>query len=491
MKKIYLCMLVTVTLLVACEPAEEKYSNNAPKIAESELAGMVSFTQTDEYGNPQTDGNYFMFTTNPATVIDIYTFRPDGSENMLSHGVASGTFKYAPSRGSDPTQTLYLRAMNADGGKIVSSKTVTVFVPGELEPAIKLLASNDYGSKVWKWDTTITGAVWGNMGYCGGAGSDVALSGNGQWWGCTSEEDFKGQLMHTEDGAYHGDGNLNATMVITEDGLITCYDENGNQIRQGTYKVEDYDPSNPSAWKMGHLVTTPGAILWPYEINSGGNMPTTFEICYLSSDKFCLVYPDGGDFSTNGSWGEASFWHFASDSDQTGMLAGYDDGKSWTWDTSVTGAVWGNMGYCGGSGADVGISGNGQWWGVTNEEEFMGQMMHSDTGVATGEESMDAYMTFTPDGLVTSFDANGNKIRGGTYELEPISGNEWKVAHLKTTEGSILWPFEINSGGNKPSVFELVYLTGSQMTLVYPDGGDFSTNGSWGEASFWHFKKKN
>ena len=37
---------------------------------------------------------------------------------------------------------------------------------------------------------------------------------------------------------------------------------------------------------------------------------------------------------------------------------------------------------------------------------------------------------------------------------------------------------------------EMVYLTGNKMCLVYPDGGDFSTNGGWGEASFWHFKAK-
>jgi hypothetical protein len=28
------------------------------------------------------------------------------------------------------------------------------------------------------------------------------------------------------------------------------------------------------------------------------------------------------------------------------------------------------------------------------------------------------------------------------------------------------------------------------MTLVYPDGGDFGSLGSWGEATFWQFKAK-
>lgn len=66
-----------------------------------------------------------------------------------------------------------------------------------------------------------------------------------------------------------------------------------------------------------------------------------------------------------------------------------------------------------------------------------------------------------------------------------FQGNTWKVADLKTK--AILWPYEINSGGNIPGTYEVVYPTGDKMTLVYPDGG---SQGGWGEASFWHFKAK-
>ncbi|MBQ6916492.1 MAG: hypothetical protein IJQ64_01645, partial [Prevotella sp.] len=68
--------------------------------------------------------------------------------------------------------------------------------------------------------------------------------------------------------------------------------------------------------------------------------------------------------------------------------------------------------------------------------------------------------------------------------------NEWKVANMKTTAGTILFPYEINSGGNMPTIFEVVYLTGDKMCLVYPDGGDFGSLGGWGEATYWHFKAK-
>ena len=99
-------------------------------------------------------------------------------------------------------------------------------------------------------------------------------------------------------------------------------------------------------------------------------------------------------------------------------------------------------------------------------------------------------MIFGTDGSINTYTADGNKFRSGVWEFEAIEGNEWKAGNLKTSAGSILWPFEINSGGNKPTTFEVVYLTGNRMTLVYPDGGDFGSLGSWGEATFWQFKAK-
>ena len=81
-------------------------------------------------------------------------------------------------------------------------------------------------------------------------------------------------------------------------------------------------------------------------------------------------------------------------------------------------------------------------------------------------------------------------IKKGTYSFDVVEGNAWKVAELNTTEGTILWPFEINSGGKMPTKFEVVYLTNSKMCLVYPDGGDFGGLGNWAEATYWHFKAK-
>ena len=303
----------------------------------------------------------------------------------------------------------------------------------------------------------------------------------------SSDADFPEQLAHSHDGAYHGEG-LNAWMEFSDEGIITCYNEKGEVYQSGPFSVEGWNPNGE--WRKGLLKTT--SILWPYEINSGGNIPGEYEIVYLTADKMTLVYPKGGDYASNGGWGEATYWHFCSNSDLEGMAIGYGKtaSKDWTWDQSITGAVWGNMGYCGGAGADVGLTGNGQWWGCTNEADFSGQLNHSNDGALHGDESMDAYFTLSNEGTIVRHAGNGSVINNGTFEIVPVSGNEWKVADMNTTAGTILWPFEINSGGNMPTTFEVVYLTNDKMTLVYPDGGDFGSLGGWGEATFWHFKAK-
>ncbi|MBQ7426326.1 MAG: hypothetical protein IJV20_03635 [Prevotella sp.] len=488
MKKILFMSLLAGSLaLTACDPVQEKVDNNKVYSSAEDILNGISFKQyaDADYTTEQSDGNYIFYQTNPGRQIQVYNYLSDGSMNLLASG-ASGKFSIRPKRGSDPVQPVYFRALNSDGTVTEAQTTLTVFVQQELDPEIRLLASDAYGSKVWKWDPSVTGAVWGNMGYCGGSGKDVGISGNGQWWGVTSTDEFNQQLQHSTDGVNQGDGDLDAYMVFSDEGLATVYSASGSVVRQGTYKVTDFDPSySKSEWKVGNLETT--AIMWPYEINSGANIPGVYEIVYLTTDKMTLVYPDGGDFGGLGGWGEATFWHFTSNSDVDGMLNNYGT-KDWTWDTSVTGVVWGNMGYCGGAGADVGISGNGQWWGVTSTDEFNQQLQHSTDGVNQGDGDLNAWMTFGNDGFLNAYDASGKNIRTSTYEVELIEGNDWKIGNLKTT--AILWPYEINSGANIPGIYEIVYLTGDKMTLVYPDGGDFSTNGGWGEASFWHFKAK-
>lgn len=483
MKKSILLFAMGLVVLTACDPEKESKDLELNIVSESALDGCLKIVQTDASGNPAADGNYFTYTTSPATEVAFYNIAASGDENVLAHG-SSGSFVVMPKRGSDPNQTIYVRVVNTDGSISKITKTFNVFVKQDLDPEIRLLASDAYGKKVWKWDTSITGAFWGNMGYSGGDGSAIGIDGGGaQWWGMASDEDFPQQLQHSHDGAYHGEG-LKAWMEFDEDGMVKCYNENGELYLSDSYAVENYDPNGQ--WRKGLLKTK--AILWPYEINSGGNVPGEYEIVYLTADKMTLVYPDGGEYGGLGNWGEATFWHFYSDSDIEGMAVGYGKtaSKDWTWDYDGTNPVWGNMGYLPGTGQSVGTERNGQWWGCITEEDFAGQTQHSG-GSLHGDESPNAYFTLDAEGNISRYAGDGSLLNKGSYSFDVVSGDEWKVATLNTSAGTILWPFEINSDGNMPTWFDVVYLTADKMCLVYPDGG---SQGSWGEATFWHFKAK-
>lgn len=492
MKKTIFILMAAVGLFTACDPTKSEKDFDLLSLTSSDVEDCITITQTDADGNPAADGNYFTYTTNPATMVSIFNYLSDGSENQLARGF-SGSFSIKPKRGSDPNQTFYVRAINTDNSEVLLTKTYTVYVQQELDPAVRFLASDSYGSKTWKWDPSVSGYVWGNMGYCGGAGSEVGISGNGQWWGVGLDDDgelseFMNQLQHTPDGAAHGDESINDYMVFNDEGILTAYDKDGNVIRQGAYEVDGFDLN--AEWRKGMLKTK--ALLWPYEINSGGNIPGQYEIVYLTADKMTLVYPDGGAFDGLGGWGEATFWHFTSNTDVDGMAYGYakTDSKSWTWNYDGESTVWGNMGYCGGAGSAVALDHNGQWWGVSDEEGLLTQLNHTNDGNAHGDESMGAYFTLSGEGTITRYASDGSTINSGAFEFDTSVANEWKVANLNTTAGTILFPYEINSGGNMPTSFEVVYLTSNRMTLVYPDGGDFGSLGSWGEATYWHFKAK-
>ena len=482
MKKI-LFGICALGLFASCDPSKDSVGVPAT-ITESEMAAGFTYTQTDEAGSPSSIGNFFQYTA--PRVVTIYRLNSSGGQVILAKGSSAGSFILKPTRGSDPNQTFYVQSREFDGSVVTVPFNVTVEVPGELSLEMKI-ACSDSGTKTWTWDGSVfeSGAVWGNIGYT--PGEDWT---SGYWWGCPAEE-LTGQLQHSNTGVATGEEDSRAFMIFSEEGTITTFDAGGNQIRKGAFEIKDYNNGekiavNDVPWKVGTLHTDAGTILFPFKINGGGTTPTDFDIVKLTADKLQLVYADAG----TASWSEATYWNFKSNTDIAGMAGGYDEvGKSWTWDPSITGAVWGNMGYCGGAGADVGISGNGQWWGITTSDEFNGQLQHTDTGTNIGDGDLDAYMTFA-EGQITSYNAAGTKIRGGAYEFDTSVASEWKVADMKTDAGSILWPFEINSGGNKPTVFEVVYLTGDKMTLVYPDGGDFGSNGGWGEASFWHFKAK-
>ena len=490
-------MVVALGLLTACDPSKD--SIGMP--GDSGLTGdqLTSGFTTKQYGDETytteaADGNYFQYFTSPSRVVTIYQLDEEGNRNVLASGKANGTFKIVPKRGNPSQQTYYVETRDFNGNTITGQKTATVFVPSELSPEMRLLASDSYGSKTWKWNTEFRedGAVWGNLGYA--AGDDWT---GGIWWGAKPEE-LTGQLKHSDTGVATGEESNAASMVMYDDGNIACFDAGGNQIRKGKYSVEGWTGEKSQAsvdgsianWAYGTLVTTEGSILFPFKINGGGEKPTRFEIIQLDASNLKLIYAAPG----TGGWGEATWWAFKSGSDAEGALTGFEN-KAWTWDTEFRedGAVWGNLGYAAGDDWTGGI-----WWGA-KPEELTGQLKHSDTGVATGEESADAYMTFDwKTGAVKSYSGAGAEIRSGKFEILNWGNGEktqasvdgsianWAYGTLHTDAGSILFPFKINGGGEKPTDFEIIQLTNDNMKLIYAAPG----TGGWGEATWWAFKKK-
>ena len=499
MKKIlFMSLLAGAFALTACNPVEEKVDNNKVYSSAEDILGGISFTQyADEaYTQPAADGNYIFYQTNPGRQIQVYTFRSDGSMNLMASG-ASGKFVLKPGRGSDPNQTVYLRSLNSDGSVTETSTTLNVFVQQELAPEIRFIASDAYGKKTWKWNTHSgisaecgDNLFWGNFGADGNWRNEDFGSCGFAWWGVNDAADLTTQLNHSVTGQAIGEEDNDATMVFTEDGLVKCYDANGTEIRSGSYEIKNWTGDNHDGWKYGILHTSEGATLFPFEINAGGRYVTDFQIFRLTSDEMVLVYPDNGAFS---GWSEGTYWSFKSDTDVSGMMTNYGE-KTWTWDTESgisaecgDNLFWGNFGADGNWRNEDFGSCSFAWWGVNDAADLTTQLNHSVSGAATGEESNDATMVLNEDGTVKCYDANGSMIRSGSYEIDLSTADGWKKGTFKTTEGATLFPFEINAGGRYVTDFQIFSISDSHMVLTYPDNGAFS---GWSEGTYWAFKKK-
>ena len=514
MKKIIFAIPLLALMMASCDPKEVDLGSPDGSISQEQLANGFSFTQWGDEAHTQSqdNGNYFTFTTSPAQPVIVYQL-VDGVKNVIGSG-SSGQFKIVPKRGQSESQTFYVMAGNTTDLTVVE-KTATVYVPSELTPEMKLLVSDD-GEKIWKWDTEFRadGGAWGNMGYAPGDGASFAEQGNGIWWGGNPNIlNTPDQLKNAPNGQPQGDASTKAYMKFKEDGSVEVYDSLGNVLRQGKFEMKDYDGTrhvatidgSQSSWSYGTLSTTGdnGAVMWPFKINGKGTIVKDFEVLQLDVNHLKLVYAAPG----TGSWSEATWWAFKSESDGIGALTDYGS-KSWTWDTEfrADGGAWGNMGYAPGDGDSFANSGNGIWWGCQPEylenpnEKGETQLQHSTSTTPLGYGA-GAYMTFDwKGGTVTSYDASGKQIASGKYEIQnwgngnrtisSIDGSQaqWALGKLHTEAGSILWPFRINNKGTDPTPtdFEIMQLNSNHLKLIYAAPG----TGSWSEATWWAFKAK-
>lgn len=487
-------MIAALGLLASCDPVQSEKDFDPIATTAEELDAAITFAQYSKTDSvtPQADGNWITYKTSPEQIVTIFNLDADGNENVLAYGKTHGGFMLSPKRGSSNEQKIYVRVLNSDGTKVDVERTLTVDVPSEMAENLKFLCSNE-GTKTWKWNASAPGGyVWGNMGNWSGTdfdGKDFALNG-GAWWGVTDASELLEQLNHAVGGVAHGDESMDATMVFSEDGTITCYDADGKEFRKGKFSVTDYDPtySNNKEY-MGILHTDAGSILFPYEINAGGNEPTWFYIAYMDATHLVLMYPDTGEWNSDKS-NEGTFWQFTSTTDLVGALTDNSE-ATWTWDDE-SGQCWGNGGYgsfvYGGSSSLTG----GSWWGIPSTD--LGEQV---TSYGYGFADVNGTtMTFQSDGTLTkstggkgtfAFDSKTTTDIGGFAE-----GTTW--GRLTTTGDGILFPVRINAG-TTTNEFDVVYFDSDHLVLAYPNypkgstSSDGSDAASWMEGTFWRFKK--
>lgn len=479
-------MFAVTALLTACDPVVDNSELVPMNYSAEQVGNAVNFEvykdeACTEKAGPA-EGNWVKYYTTPSTPVTIVNYTASGAENILAIGPA-GVFKLSPKRGSSPDQEVAVRVVNSDNSVVEAKKTVSVWVKSDLEPELKLLLG-EAGKKNWIWDYNApTGSTcWGNGGHAGNGAAFTARTVDGHWWGVDTPEGLLDQLQHSDTQAPSGEESTGAYMTFDEDGNIVSYDANGQRIRKSSFTLTGYDPTRESTgWQIATLKTAEPAVLFPFSINEGGKTVTEFDVMYLDANHMTLVYTkDTG----SGSWGEITHWMFKNASPSTDILEGSSERK-WGWANDGV-ECWGNAGNSGnGAGYNVNTV-DGKWWGVMTGSELQGQLAHSG-GTDFGDAADDAYMIFG-EGKVTSYKADGSAIRSGKYALDIYPegrANNWEIGKLTTN--AVLFPFSINEGGKQVEEFDVMYMDGDNMTLVYTKGNGA---GSWGEITYWRFAAK-
>lgn len=298
-------------MLAACEPEVLKGGSPDAPVSEEQLAS--SFVVAGQYADeactqPQADGNYIKYYTDPAVTIQVYTVK-NGNESVLATG-PSGVFYIYPKRKSPNEQHFFIRTLNQDGTYSSTEKSVNVYVPTTLKPELMLLLGDD-GAKTWGWNTDFEDSgdgVWfyGEGGHTGHGEDFTATFFDGCWWGAGDTASLKGYASKAGGGPT-GDLDVDAYMVFDEDGNIVTYTPDGTEIRRGTFEIKNYNPSRPSGWELGNLVTSAPATLFPYCIHETGKGETDLQIMYLDENYMALCDPETG---APGDWDNITYWSF-------------------------------------------------------------------------------------------------------------------------------------------------------------------------------------
>jgi len=156
-----------------------------------------------------------------------------------------------------------------------------------------------------------------------------------------------------------------------------------------------------------------------------------------------------------------------------GLLCG-SGAKSWVWDDTDPGAVWGNGGYKGNVSPG--------WWKVAL----------ADINAQVAGEGAGAEMVFAVKGAsLTKKKTDGTSVAGSfSFDMTAITLDDakavWGKGKLKTKNVSVLCGIQPNAANAPVNEYDILKLDDTKLVLSFPEPGA----GSWGTAWFWMFKAK-
>lgn len=281
-----LSILVSAITFTSCDPIEDNPSSKLVSMTAEQIKATISVEQ-------QGGKN-----VNKAKVV---------ADNPLPVQITNGINTVASSSGefvlfNTGENAIIVSVFNPDGTTVSKEFTVNVDeIYYEVPPQYALLCGS--GEKVWGWDTSVNGNVWGNAGYLSTTAEDFTNTGGGTWWGTTPEDIASQAATYGFDPKDAGDATM--TFVLMGTKIVKSSGTTGTF----SFDMSKTTPNGDALWSIGKLYTTGGSVLFPCKINSQptpGAILQEYDIMALDEDKLVLTYAP----AETGAWGEATWWRF-------------------------------------------------------------------------------------------------------------------------------------------------------------------------------------
>ena len=282
-KKLICSLIVAGTLLVACDPDEDRDS----------LSGAITADDLNISATAQVvDGKN-------SNSIDLNS---DGVGCLTSWDYGNGvttrtnTTVQVVLKGAND---IVFNGLNHDGTYITKTLTVQVDTLIDVPEEWGILCGT--GEKKWVWNDDGS-YIWGNGGYRGSTGPD--------WWGRTAAD-------ITEETAYAG-WDADSYMVFSVKGSsLTKSNSTGTKVETGSFSFDMSEKimynGDADVWSEGKLYTQNVTVLQGISQNDGKIPVYEYDIIHLDESNMVLAYKTRTGWSED-NWGEwaaeAWFWKF-------------------------------------------------------------------------------------------------------------------------------------------------------------------------------------